>query len=68
MAKNPDERYQTAEAMEAALVLWVAPNSVRRVHESNPPPHVALASTVADARNKRTRKTRAGKKRQTKPG
>jgi CheY-like chemotaxis protein len=68
MAKNPTERYQTAEAMESALALWVAPNSARSVLESNRPPNPAFAPAAGKAHSKRTRKTHAGKKRQAKPG
>jgi serine/threonine-protein kinase len=67
MAKNPAERYQTAEAMESALVLWVAPNSARIAPEPRVS-HLAFTPTVAKAHGKRTRKTHAGKRRQAKPG
>lgn len=65
MAKNPTERYQTAEAMESALALWVAPHSAR-VPEAQRPSHLAFAPTVAKTQSKRTRKTHAGKRRQAK--
>jgi serine/threonine-protein kinase len=67
MAKSPTERFQTAEAMESALALWVAPNSARSAPESNRASQLAFAPTVVRAQGKRTRKTHAGKKRQAKP-
>jgi CheY-like chemotaxis protein len=63
MAKNPAERFQTADAMEGALAFWVVPNSMR----SAPPlasraSGLAFAPTIARA-SKRTQKTRAGRRR-----
>jgi serine/threonine-protein kinase len=63
MAKNPSERFQTADAMENALSSWLAPASGRTAPRS---PHMAFAPTVARARDKRTQKTHAGRRRQAK--
>jgi CheY-like chemotaxis protein len=66
MAKNASERFQTADAMESALEPWLAPVSRRAgpaLHKSS---HMALAPTVARARDKRTQKTHAGRRRQAK--
>jgi serine/threonine-protein kinase len=65
MAKNPSERYQTADAMECALSLWLAPVSGQTapLRKSS---RMSLAPTVARARDKRTQKTHAGRRRQAK--
>jgi len=63
MAKNPSERFQTADAMEAALSLWVSASSARGAAGapgSSPGP---VAPTVMRSRGKRTQKTRAGRRR-----
>ena len=67
MAKNPSERFQTADAMEDALAPWVTPNSIRG---SARPPSSApdVAPTVLRSRGKRTQKTHAGRRqKKTKP-
>jgi CheY-like chemotaxis protein len=61
MAKSPSERFQTADAMESALSLWVAPSSARGSAVLGAA--AASAPTVLRARGKRTQKTRAGRKR-----
>jgi CheY-like chemotaxis protein len=63
MAKNPAERFQTADAMEGALALWVVPNSMRSAPPLAPRASgLALSPTIARA-SKRTQKTRAGRRR-----
>ena len=67
MAKSPSERFQTADAMEAALALWVVPLSARGAHAAPRSAPMAFAPTVVRARNKRTQKTQAGRRRKPKP-
>ena len=66
MAKNPSERFQTADAMEAALAPWVTPNSLRSPPYSRSSSPAAYAEAAERARGKRTQKTRAGRRRQPK--
>jgi len=63
LAKNPTERFQTADAMESALALWVVPNSARNAAASQRSGPMAFAPTVVRAQGKRTRKTVAGRRR-----
>jgi CheY-like chemotaxis protein len=62
LAKNPTERFQTADAMESALALWVVPNSARAPASRRSGP-MAFAPTVVRAQGKRTKKTVAGRRR-----
>jgi serine/threonine protein kinase/ActR/RegA family two-component response regulator len=66
MAKNPSERFQTADAMESALTPWLAPVSGDGTPSLRKSSHLPLAPTVARARNKRTQKTHVGRRRQAK--
>jgi serine/threonine-protein kinase len=61
MAKNPDERFQTADAFETALSPWVAASAPRGATALGALPEAA--PTVLRARGKRTQKTRAGRRR-----
>jgi len=61
MAKNPSERFQTTNAMESALALWVVPPSMRNPQSQSSSP-LAFAPTVVRAA-KRTQKTHAGRRR-----
>jgi len=63
MAKNPSERFQTADSMEAALAEWVLPNSAKGSAASRSSSPAAFAPTVERARGRRTQKTRAGRRR-----
>jgi serine/threonine-protein kinase len=67
MAKSPSERFQTADAMEAALALWVVPLSARGAPAAPRSASMAFAPTVVRARGKRTQKTLAGRRRKPKP-
>jgi len=67
MAKNPSERFQTADAMEAALALWVVPLSARGTPATPRSSPMAFAPTVVRSRGKRTQKTQAGRRRKPKP-
>ncbi len=62
MAKNPSERFQTADAMESALAPWVVPASMRNAPPSQLLPPLAFAPTVARAA-RRTQVTRDGRRR-----
>ncbi|HEX6271436.1 MAG TPA: protein kinase [Polyangiaceae bacterium] len=62
MTKSPSERFQTADAMEAALLPWVVAATSSR-GSVRPGAASSAASTVLRARGKRTQKTRAGRRR-----
>jgi CheY-like chemotaxis protein len=66
MAKSPTERFQTADSMEGALSLWVVPNSTRGAGAAERISAAAFAPTVVRTQGKRTKKTQAGRRRQSK--
>ena len=66
MAKNPSERFQTADAMEAALARWGTPNSVRNAPASRSSSPGSDAPSALRTRGRRTQKTRTGRRRQPK--